>query len=209
MTEEYVEIETKLRVDEDELSVIERTLENIGGEKVADQSGVRSINVFFDTPTGKLEQADELLRVRELLDTNTGEATLSCITFKGPRAESGEGFKEREEIEFGITLGKADTAIQFFRALGYKICERLEYIIHATWMWEGVEVTLKEIPFLGFFIELEGPKQQINDLIGKLGLDPDEKIKLRYEDLWHQQFADRENVNWSQFTFEHEAEVLS
>jgi len=41
------------------------------------------------------------------------------------------------------------------------------------------------------------------------GLDPDDKIKERYEEIWHQDFADNARIDWSQFTFEHEEEVLA
>ena len=110
-------------------------------------------NVFFDTEDRSLLAADEGLRVRSAHNIRSNEHT-SIVTFKGPRKHG--PLKSRDETE--VTVGDLAGANALLECLGFK--RTLSFEKHReSWSLGGCRFELDEIPFLGFYVEIEGPKE--------------------------------------------------
>src|SRR5207253_9124204 len=87
------------------------------------------------------------------------------LTYKGPR-QHGQ-LKSRDETE--VNVGNPDEAAEFLQRLGYtrvlSFQKRRE-----SWKLEGCKIELDELPYLGVFIEIEGPKEaavlKVREMIG-------------------------------------------
>ncbi len=143
-----VEIEAKMKVPD--LAVVRDRLAAAGGQRV-DASLER--NTFFDTEDRSLLAADEGLRVR----WSRGEAgTVACtMTHKGPRQHG--PLKSREETE--VTVGTEADALAMLTVLGFDRVMSFEKK-RESWKLGGCKVELDELPHLGTFVEVEGPKDE-------------------------------------------------
>jgi adenylate cyclase, class 2 len=144
-----VEIEAKMKVED--LAVVRERLKAVGGTLVGEYL---ERNVFFDTEDRLLLTADEGLRLRLARDTTSG--VLVCtITFKGPRLHG--QLKSREETE--LTVVGFDDAVAMLKCLGYAAVLSFEKK-RESWLLGGCEVELDELPHLGPFVEIEGPREE-------------------------------------------------
>ncbi len=152
-----LEIEAKMAVDD--VEVLRRRLAALGACHVG---RTQETNIFFDDDAGSLQASDRGLRIRiNEHEPVEGERTApradtsyrtTTVTYKGPR-EGGE-LKRREEIEFHVD--DADAAAALFEALGYR--RTLSFDKHReTFTWRDCEIVLDHLPYLGHFIEIEGP----------------------------------------------------
>ena len=129
---------------------------------------VHEINLRFDTPSGDLSRSYRVLRLRQ-----DSEARL---TYKGP-GELVDGVRSRQELEF--TVSDFETARHFLEALGYEVSVMYEKY-RATYILDGVLVTLDEMPY-GNFAEIEGPDgASIRKTAEVLGLDWERRILDSY-----------------------------
>jgi len=143
-----VEIEAKMRLSD--VAGLEQRLRAAGAELVID---LLEVNTFFDTPTGDLKAADEGLRVR--LETSTdGSHVEATITHKGPRAHG--RIKTRSENE--VIVADANGAAQLLIALGYVSVLSFEKR-RRRWKLDGCRVEMDTLPYLGDFVEIEGPSE--------------------------------------------------
>ena len=144
-----VEIEAKMKVPD--LAQVRSCLKEHDAES---KSSVLETNTFFDTEDRSLLAKDQGLRLRHAKDLRT-HAEISTITFKGPR-QHGQ-LKSREERELGVSSVKEAMALLellgFSRVLTFQ--KRRE-----SWMLEGCHVELDELPYLGVFVEIEGPNEK-------------------------------------------------
>ena len=124
-------------------------------------------NVRFFQP-GKRRPVSLRLRV---LDGGRG----GILTVKGP-ARFIRGIKVREETEVGVD--DAQAARDLVESLGYTVA--FTYHKHrSTWRLDEVDVTLDTLAF-GFFTELEGPPEVLEETARTIGLNPARAIKLSY-----------------------------
>lgn len=107
------------------------------------QARLHEWNLRFDTPERTLTAQRRVLRLRQ-------DAS-SYITYKGP-ARLGEEISVRQEIE--LVVDDFENARKLLEALGYEVSIAYEKF-RTTYRWEGVLITLDEMPF-GSFTELEG-----------------------------------------------------
>lgn len=158
------ETEIKFEV-KNENEIIEK-LKAIGAEKT--KEGLEHNSVFDN---GELQKRGILLRLRKFGDKNT-------LTFKAGITK-GE-FKEANEIEIEV---------KDFQRMK-TILENLGYGVF--WVYEkktthfilnGTNISLDRLPF-GTYMEIEGTKNEIRNVIGKLGLDPKKGITETYFDLY-------------------------
>ena len=113
---------------------------------------VLEVNRLFDAPDGRLKSAGCGLRVRSWQSLDGDGATGATLTFKGPRDAS--EYKSREEIETAVA--DANAAITIVQRLGLR--ERLVFEKRReAWKLHECEVTLDELPLLGWYLEIEGP----------------------------------------------------
>lgn len=92
------------------------------------------------------------MRLRTALPLPEGSAK-HTITFKGPRQHG--PLKSREEIELGVTHAK--DAIALLEVLGYRRVLSFEKK-RQSWKLADCMVELDELPHLGVYVEIEGPK---------------------------------------------------
>jgi len=149
-----VEIEAKIKVND--LATVRTTLEQVGGKF---QGKAMETNVFFDTEDRSLLAADEGLRLRHTHGEEDGKDQF-VITFKGPR-QHGQ-FKNREEIELEVC--SFTDAIALIERLGFSRVLSFQKR-RETWKLDNCKVELDELPLLGFFVEIEGPRE---DLISRV-----------------------------------------
>lgn len=143
-----VEIEAKMRLVD--VAPLEERLVAAGAEWVIE---LLEVNTFFDTPKGDLKAADEGLRVR--LETSTdGSHVEATITHKGPRAHG--RIKTRAESE--VIVASARHAAQLLTALGYVSVLSFEKR-RRRWKLDGCRIELDTLPYLGHFVEIEGPSE--------------------------------------------------
>jgi adenylate cyclase class 2 len=143
-----VEIEAKLKVND--LSVVRQRLEAIGG---CLRSNVLESNMFFDTEDRALLAKDQGLRVRHTLNRSSHEET-TTITFKGPRRQG--TLKSREERE--LKVGSVKDATSLLEALGYARVLTFQKR-RESWLVKECDVELDELPYLGVYVEIEGPSE--------------------------------------------------
>jgi len=156
-----LEIEAKIKVDSHD--VVRARLGELGADRVG---RVLESNHIFDNAERTLLAGGCGLRVRgcRLLE---GPPVSSSMTFKGPRQQS--QLKIRDEIT--IEIDDADVGCELLMALGY-----VEFLYfekrRESWRLDGCEVELDELPYLGFYVEIEGPNEQrIRKAFTSLGLD--------------------------------------
>ena len=141
-----LEIEAKMNVPD--LESIRAKLESAGATAAGD---VLEINTFFDTTASSLMNADKGLRLRVNKSVTDG-STNHIVTLKGPR-QPGQ-LKTREETEF--TVDDPAAATHVFEQLGFGKTVSFEKR-RRSWHFLGCKVELDEIPYLGTYVEVEGP----------------------------------------------------
>ena len=171
-----VEIEAKLKVES--LEAVRERLHAAGAVFVRD---VTERNLQYDSADGRLRQGDSVLRVRSL-EVHRGAALPATLTYKGPRLPG--RVKHRTEIE--LAIADAESAARLIESLGYvRLCvleKRRE-----TWQLESCHVELDELPYLGSFVEIEGPDEvSIARVQQRLGLADRPHIPQGYIALLYQ-----------------------
>jgi adenylate cyclase class 2 len=144
-----VEIEAKMKVPD--FAPIRDRLRAVGA---APTGSVMESNTFFDTDDRRLLTKDQGLRLRSTRNPATSAET-STITFKGARQQG--PLKSREERELNVENAKDAMALLellgYFRVLTFQ--KRRE-----SWTLGDCEVELDELPYLGLFVEIEGPSEK-------------------------------------------------
>ena len=143
-----LEIEAKMKVADHD--ALRRRLRELG----ATLAGAHlETNTFFDTLQDLLRASGKGLRLR--INRNLADgAEQAVITFKGP-LEPGP-FKTRREIE--LVADDAVAARELFEALGFAAVCSFEKK-RESWQLGSCKVELDELPYLGKFVEIEGPSE--------------------------------------------------
>lgn len=165
-----VEIEAKMKVDD--LAAIRRRLKQQGAQRIRQ---VVETNTFFDRPDRGLRSSDRGLRVRRMLNVDSASES-AVMTFKGPRQPG--PLKSREELE--ITVDDPQTAILLLERLGFQTTLAFEKR-RESWTLQNCQVELDELPYLGSFVEIEGPDEQsVQDVRKLLELADSPMIQASY-----------------------------
>lgn len=164
-----IEIEAKLKVDN--FTAIRRRLAACAAQH---KSTRLELNIFLDTPDQTLQHHDQGLRIRQHQylapsDDLAGSSTPNTphsppahppdeviITFKGPRQPG--PLKSREELE--INVDSLQHAASLFEHLGYRRTLTFEKR-RQSWLLDGCQIELDELPLLGCFVEIEGPTEAL------------------------------------------------
>jgi adenylate cyclase class 2 len=165
-----VEIEAKMKVAD--FSHIREKLKEQGA---TEKERVLETNTFFDTDDRSLLAADKGLRLRQKKNLATNAESF-IVTYKGPR-QRGE-VKNREELELSVASGK--DAFALLDKLGFHRILTFEKK-RESFLLDGCEIELDEVPHLGTFVEIEGPREdQILKLREKLGLSERPLVRESY-----------------------------
>jgi adenylate cyclase class 2 len=165
-----VEIEAKMSVPN--LGIVRDRLRELGAA-----GGGRTLetNTFFDTEDRSLLAADEGLRLRRNRDEASGKDE-HVITNKGPRQHG--ALKSRDEVE--VTVGDYDDAVQLLERLGFVRMLSFEKR-RESWKLGGCKVELDELPYLGTYVEVEGPTEgAVLAVRDQLGLSDRPVVKTSY-----------------------------
>ena len=165
------EIEAKVRIA-DPAAFRRRMAERSesGGETVFED------NRLFDDAAGTLRRRGAALRIREERPVAGGEPLRATLTYKGPRAES--ELKRREEIE--IEVQAAGPLALVFEAMGLRETFRYQKR-RSVWRVGECEIALDELPYLGWFVEIEGPTERaVRAGLEALGLADAELLSADY-----------------------------
>jgi adenylate cyclase class 2 len=165
------EIEAKVRIADPE------DFRRLMAERGASEAEtVFEDNRLFDDPAGTLRRRGAALRLREERPAAGSEPIHAVLTYKGPRLES--DLKRREEAEVGVQAAGPLAAI--FAAMGLRETFRYEKR-RSIWRVGECEVTLDELPHLGWFVEIEGPTEKaVRACLEDLGLAQAELISTDY-----------------------------
>ena len=125
-------------------------------------------NIRFDDPGGSLYQGRCLLRARKDRE--------SFLTFKAPPDTEDADVKVMTEYE--IKVSDFDTACKIIEAMGYFPVQQYEKW-RETFVADGIHILIDTMPY-GNFLEIEGGKEQIMALAGKLSLNWKNRILLNY-----------------------------
>ena len=131
-------------------------------------------NRLYDFPDRGLHKQGSMLRVRA-----TGRVTL--LTYKD-RARTEDGVKIREEVETELASAEAGPLSEIFRRIGMEVIFRYQKY-RTTWRVDETLVTLDETP-IGFFLEIEGPRDRIDAVAARLGYSAGDYIPHSYRDLY-------------------------
>ena len=164
-----IEIEAKVRVAD--IAPVEARLEDLDAELAGRMT---ELNIFFDTDQRELKRSDRGLRIREAIHDD-GRSTVT-ITHKGPRMHG--RLKKRREDE--LDVDSVERAVGMLDALGYHEIIRFEKR-RRRYRLDGCVIELDEVPYLGCFVEIEGPDDQtILNVRAGLGLDREPLISSSY-----------------------------
>ena len=163
-----IEIEAKMALDDPE--PLRRRLLRVGARPMG---CIRETNIFFDDADRTLKAADHGLRLRineSMQDPAAATARPGrevTLTHKGPRQPG--PLKRRSETE--IRIDDPDAATRLLAALGYRPV--LTFEKHRERYFLGrCEIALDHLPWLGHFIEIEGPGESaVMDVRRRLGLE--------------------------------------
>jgi len=160
-----MEIEAKVRLKHP--SRLQARLRSVGAKYIG---RAFERNWLYDHPDRLLARADKLLRLRE-------DRRVS-LTFKGPRAQS--EYKKREEME--IEFPSVSSARSFLESVGMTKWFYYEKV-RETWTLDSSEIVIDELPYLGFFAEVEAATEdEIDKAVKKLKL-PREFVTSTYVEL--------------------------
>lgn len=167
------ETEIKLRVSD--LSAIRRRLRELGARA---GKRVHEMNTLFDTRASTLRKRGHLLRLRRA-------DGVSVVTWKGPGqpSRSRSRYKVREEREWKVRrpmLLVAELAQRGLRPSFRYEKFRTEFRLTRD---KGAKVLLDETP-IGYFLELEGSRRQIDRAARQLGHSPEDYLTSSYGALY-------------------------
>lgn len=171
------ELEIKIAIGSDEhLERVYETCTKLFGLPI---NHLKQLDEYFDTPDGQLKKQDLVIRIR-----SNGEK--KTIALKSPRVPLPSGLTNRIELEF-------------LSADGQQVCEQLvnqgltpnESAEKERWTFlhKDCEIVLDKLPFIGSFIEIEGPSEAvIHELVAMLKLSSHEVIRQNYGELMMAKF---------------------
>ncbi len=170
------ETEVKIRISEEMLEGLEDKLLEIGFQPLSESTF--EDNLLFDFPDRTLENSGCALRLRKYGDSYT-------LTYKGPKKRDPH-MKVRQEIE--TSVGSFDSTRSLLESIGLKV--NFEYAkwrrkYQATWNDGDVEVCIDKTP-IGFFVEIEGERESINQIANRLGWDSSDFITENYVNLYRE-----------------------
>lgn len=132
----------------------------------------KELNLVFDLPDSSFRKKGFLLRLRK--------ASKNTLTFKIPIKAKGK-FKERKETELKVkNFDRTKNLLEkmnFFPAFIYeKKRERFAF--------GKTEILLDKLPFIGFYLEIEGSKKGISEVEEILDLKEKNRIIKNYLQLF-------------------------
>lgn len=193
------ELEIKIQIESEEhFHAIYESCNKLFGAPI---SHMLQLDEYFDTPDGQLKKQDLVIRIR-----SNGEK--KTIALKSPRIELSSGMTNRIELEFLSAEGEKVHEQLLNQGLNPNEAAEKE---RWTFMYNDCEIVLDRLPFIGSFIEIEGPSEDvINEIVSLLKLSSCQVIRQNYGELMMAKFRELQlplaNIR---ATFDHEIECKS
>lgn len=144
-------------------------------------SHVLQLDEYYDTPDGQLKKQDLVIRIR----SNGKKRT---IALKSPRVELPSGITSRIELEFLSADGENVHEQLLNQGLNANEAAEKE---RWTFVYNDCEIVLDKLPFIGSFVEIEGPSQDaINEIVSLLKLSSCRVIRQNYGELMISKFRE-------------------
>ncbi len=173
------ELEVKIRLEtEERFQQVFQACQLLYGPP---QSHVLQLDQYYDTPDGQLKDQDLVIRIRSI-----GEQ--QAIALKSPCIRLPNGLSSRIELEFMAADG--NVVCQQLVDQGLHVRQSSE---KERWMFvhKDLEISLDRLPFLGYFIEVEGPNEAaIHGVLHALKLPPDGAVLKHYGELMRDRFEE-------------------
>jgi adenylate cyclase class 2 len=177
-----IEIEAKMQMRD--VPALEQRLLAAGAAR---GPNLLETNTFFDTPQRRLRSSDQGLRIRQAQDQDSGQTTVT-ITHKGPRSHG--QLKNRPETE--LIVHDADEAHRLLSALGF-VAGLVFQKRRQRWELDGCHVEIDTLPYLGTFVEIEGPSESaVLAVRQRLELQDLALIKASYASMLSDYLAEHE-----------------
>lgn len=173
------ELEIKIALDSEEhfQKVYAACHQEFGSES----SHIKQLDEYYDTPDSQLRKQDLVIRIRT-------DGSKKTIALKSPRVDLPSGMTSRIELEFLAAEGENlhDQLIkQGLRANDAAEKERW------TFLHQDCEIVLDKLPFIGFFIEIEGPSEiAIQEIVQLLNLSSCRVVTKNYGELMRAKFCE-------------------
>jgi len=164
-----VAIETEIKFRVADVGALEARLKQLGFRVETPRTAEH--NEVFDTPSGRLRRAGELLRLRQY-----GGRVM--LTFKGKRSKG----RHKARPEFEVQVGDAAAMRELLGRLGYRVAWVYEKF-RAEYSDGTGHVVLDETP-IGNIAEIEGPAGWIDATAKKLGVTREQYVTESYAELF-------------------------
>ena len=160
---DILEIEVKFLLDD--MQAIQDRITQLGG---ISEGPVFETNIRFENASHGLRKNRSILRLRK--DRKT------TLTFKSDANENDHQFKINTEYE--VVVDDFAMMKQILEALGFQQ-EQIYEKKRDTVMLHHTTLCMDTMPF-GTFLEIEGSKENIRDMVQRLGLVWEDRILLNY-----------------------------
>jgi len=152
----YYECEVKARLSD---GLLEDILNKLADRGFKYTGRKRQVDIYLNHPCRDFGATDEALRVRV-------EGARAVLCYKGPRRPGGP-VKERLEVEVGVS--DCGRVLAILEALGFREVARVSKV-REEYVRGDVRVCLDSIEGLGRFVEVEGPRDRVLELVEELGI---------------------------------------
>ena len=141
------------------------------------------LDEYYDTPDEQLKQQDLVIRIRS-------QGSKKMITLKSPRMKLPSGMTNRIELEFLSAEGENVQQQLLIQGLNTQEAAEKE---RWTFLYQECEIVLDKLPFIGSFVEIEGPSEAaINEIISLLDLASCPVVRQHYGELMMDRFRELE-----------------
>jgi len=167
-TMKNLEIEVKFYVEE--IEALRKQLIDTGAKSYG---RMFENNICFDNADDDLLSSDSLLRLRKKDEKTT-------LTYKSRPDISDSEFKVVKELEVGVS--DFETMLNILGALGFHQSQIYEKY-RETFTIGNTKLCLDRMPF-GYFLEIEGEKDEIRNLSQQIGMQWNRRILGNYRSLF-------------------------
>ncbi|MCP4346792.1 MAG: class IV adenylate cyclase [Desulfobacterales bacterium] len=184
MTNEYLEVEVKFYLEE--ISAVRSRIIETGAEN---RGKAFETNIRFEDENKTLIQKKSLLRLRK--------DSAAKLTFKQKYPSEDDQFKVRREYE--VEVSDFDVMKYILESLGFQK-EQIYEKWRETFVSNGTCFCIDTMPY-GNFLEIEGEKEDIKNLAGRIGLKWEKRILLNYLGIF-EIIKQKLNLGFSDVTFD-------
>lgn len=165
------EIELKFKIEDPK--AIKKKLAEIGAKY---EGKFQQRDLWIDTPAKRWKKQGKGLRIRQ----QNGKLFLAL------KDEQSYG-KVRKALEIEVDVGgNFDEFKNFWERIGF-VADHFIEKEREVWQLGALEIVLDTVKDLGIFLELEGPEEEIEAAIIKLGLEKEPRIVEHYGQLVEKQ----------------------